>query len=65
MEGVEVEGKDSFHPLRPMNKGFQRMSGGLEAGWNFSVYWCLGRTKKRNFVKNAPPNPWNFVKNQP
>jgi hypothetical protein len=37
MEGVEVEGRDSFHPLMPMNKGFQRMSGGLEAGWNFSV----------------------------
>jgi hypothetical protein len=34
MEGVEVEGRDSFHPQKPMNKGIQKNGGGLEQGWN-------------------------------
>jgi hypothetical protein len=31
---VEVEGRDSFHPQKPMDKGMQKNSGGMEPGWN-------------------------------
>jgi hypothetical protein len=29
---VEVEGRDSFHPQRPMNRAIQKMGGGMEEG---------------------------------
>jgi hypothetical protein len=30
MEGVEVEGMDSFHPLMPMNRAIERSGGGMD-----------------------------------
>jgi hypothetical protein len=32
-KAVEVEGRDSFHPQKPMNKGIQKNRGGMEPGW--------------------------------
>jgi hypothetical protein len=29
---VEMEGRDSFHPQKPMDRAIQRLGGGMEEG---------------------------------
>jgi hypothetical protein len=52
---VEVEGRDSFHPLTPMNRAIQRFDGRMEECRKTSSIFCYPQIYMSYFTTTPLP----------